>query len=121
MISIRGIAWPFTFTNGQVETSEGEQHLKESILQILGTARGEYLFMPEFGCGIHERVFDPINVAVLVGSDARAAIARWDPRVEVLAVNADLAEAAEGVLNIEMEVRQKRTGSSFGLQTVIRR
>lgn len=118
---IRGIRWPFAFANGSVATSSNEQHLRESVLQILGTAPGEYLFVPMFGCGLHERVFDPVNVSALVATDARAAINRWEPRVEVVTVRADLAEAAEGVLNVELEVQQKRTGNTFAFQTMIRR
>ena len=34
-------------------------HVRQAIRMILGTAPGERVMRPEFGCGIHDLVFAP--------------------------------------------------------------
>ena len=50
---------------------------------------------PEFGCGVHDFVFDSID-ANTIGSMEEAirdALVRWEPRIEVRAVSFDLQQA----------------------------
>jgi len=89
-MNITGIKYPFQFHRGRVALSQNGQHLKESIMQIIGTAKGEYLMMPSFGSGVHRRVFDPVNVVALVDGDIREAVRIWEPRVEIVKVEANI-------------------------------
>ena len=53
---------------------------------ILGTAPGERPMRPEFGCGIHDYVFESVD-AYLVGRlelEVRRALDRWEPRIDVV-------------------------------------
>ena len=50
---------------------------------------------PEFGCGVHDFVFDSID-ANTIGSMEQAirdALVRWEPRIEVQRVNFDSSDA----------------------------
>ncbi len=84
--TIQGFASPFRFVNGRVAASSGETHIQHNIMRIIGTATGEMPFRPDFGCDIHRRVFDPINAAALADGDIRAAVAKWEPRAEIIEV-----------------------------------
>jgi phage baseplate assembly protein W len=71
---------------------------------ILGTAPGERPMRPEFGCGVHDFVFDSID-ANTVGrmEDAiRVALERWEPRIEVQSVGFDLSQSGSGLLTIDI-------------------
>jgi phage baseplate assembly protein W len=53
---------------------------------------------PEFGCGIHDYVFESVD-AYLVGrlaQEVRQALDRWEPRVDVLEVELSIEPNAEG-------------------------
>lgn len=49
---------------GRTATSEGDEHLRDLIEQVLFTAPGERVMRPEFGTGLLSLVFEP-NGSVL--------------------------------------------------------
>lgn len=58
---------------------------------ILMTRPGERPMRPEFGCRIHELVFDPNDAATsgLARRYVQEALMRWEPRIQVLKITAD--------------------------------
>ena len=61
-----GLAFPVgTDERGRVEFADGVTDIEQSIRIILGTAKGERVMRPEFGCGIHEYVFETIDATTL--------------------------------------------------------
>jgi hypothetical protein len=42
---------------GRLAMATDEESVRQSILIILSTAKGERLMRPDFGCGLHEYVF----------------------------------------------------------------
>src|SRR5262249_49670822 len=58
----------------------------------------------EFGCGIHNYIFESIDGYALgrIELEIREALDRWEPRVEVLDVDVDLSRAGDGVLLIDI-------------------
>ena len=67
----RGWAFPLRLDSaGSFVLSGGEQEIEEAIRLILGTCYGERPQRPEYGCGIHDLVFDTVNAA-LAGKVAR--------------------------------------------------
>jgi len=109
----RGWAYPVQIDprTGGVKASAYEQDIRESIMIILGTARGERVMRPDFGCGIHDLVFEVIDVATLTRVEAAVldAMRRYEARIEVVGVRVDPLYAADGKLLIEMEYRVRRT------------
>lgn len=53
------VAFPFAVVDGQVKASGGDEALRGRIVQVLFTAPGERVDLPEFGCGLLNLVFEP--------------------------------------------------------------
>lgn len=110
-----GEGWAFpvsTDSRGDIEVSTAEDDIRESIRIILGTAKGERLMRPDFGCDIHDHVFSAVTPATLnlIESSVREALVRWEPRIDVESIDADTAENPNEVL-IEIEYRVRTTNS----------
>ena len=105
---IAGIKWPLTFVNGRVAVSRGEQHIRESILQIIGMNKGEHLMKPTLGSDINRRVFDTMDVAIMSRLDVEEAIEEWEPRVDLVGVRGSQSPTGEVEILIEYIVRQSQ-------------
>jgi uncharacterized protein len=93
----KGLKYPFRFqsvsggTEVSTATSREHDHIRESILQILGTRPGERLMNPEFGSKLHDLVFEQ-NDEVLKGLIRHYvidAIKKWEKRVVITGVTFD--------------------------------
>jgi uncharacterized protein len=107
-----GIAFPLRVDRlGGLAMSSGNSDVQEAIDVILGTAQGERPMRPEFGCGIHNHVFDTIDAYTLgkIQYEIREALDRWEPRIDVLDVAPDLSRVDEGVLIIDISYRLRAT------------
>jgi phage baseplate assembly protein W len=98
-------------------TTSGEEAIRQSIWMILGTTRGERVMRPDFGCDIHELVFD-VHDAETVGAvceSVREALTQWEPRIDVLDVYAvpDTREPNRVLIEINYQVRS--SNSRFNL------
>lgn len=117
----QGVGWAYPVridaTTGAIAFSRHEVDIRESIRIILATARGERVMRPDFGCGIHDLVYDVIDVAMLtrVETEVRESITRYEPRVELIGVKADPFEAADGRLLVEVDYRIRQTNQSDNL------
>ena len=112
-----GIAFPLRVEQGQVVMNSLEEHVRQSILLILQTAKGDRVMHPDFGSGLRNLVFAPITATTtaLVGHEVKDALIRFEPRIDVLdvAVTADAKE--QGLLLINIEYRVRRTDTLFNL------
>ena len=109
----KGWSFPFNFnqSNGSVLFSTGLENIRQNILIILGTRPGERQMLPKFGCKIHDLLFAPNNQSTTstAATYVREAIHAWEPRVEVLSVEASLATT--GSIKISMSYRVRATSS----------
>lgn len=103
--------------NGKIVMSRYEEDIQESILIILGTSKGERVMRPDFGCGIHDMVFVPINTATVtsVKSTVTKALTRWEPRIELINVHVSDERSYEGKLLISIDYRVRVTNNQFNL------
>ena len=90
---IIGVGWAFPVALdpcGRVELARGERDIEQAIQIILLTPPGQRLRRPEFGCQIHDLLFAPndATTAGLAEYYVQEALARWEPRIRVLAVRA---------------------------------
>jgi phage baseplate assembly protein W len=110
-----GLAFPLRVdARGGLALSHEDDDVREAIQVILGTAPGERPMRPEFGCGIHDHVFESVD-AYLVGRiehEVRVALDRWEPRIEVLTVEMSVERTTRGgvldevvVIDIEYKLR----------------
>ncbi|MCX6581399.1 MAG: GPW/gp25 family protein [Candidatus Aminicenantes bacterium] len=118
--SFLGIGWAFPVqvdTGGRVVMSQYEKDIKEAILIILGTAKGERVMRPDFGCGIHDYVFSVINTdtLTLVEASVREALTVWEPRIELIGVTVSADKASEGKLMINIDYKVRTTNNRFNL------
>jgi len=104
----RGWAFPVGVDSaGDVRTAAGERTVEQSIRLIIGTAKGERVMRPDFGCGIHEYVFDTVdaNTLALVETTVEEALVEFEPRIAVEDVSTSTEDLSEGVLLIEVDYR----------------
>lgn len=120
--SFLGSGWDFfklTLTEkAGVERSAEDESIRQAIWIILGTAPGERIMRPDFGCRLHELVFAVPTTAVLgqIAAEIRHALAMWEPRVDVLDVRAGFTpDAPDGEIRVEISYRTRRTNNLFNL------
>jgi phage baseplate assembly protein W len=102
---------------GGMALSQYEEKIRESIIIILGTAKGERVMRPDFGCGIHDLVFSVVNSSTLtlIESAVNEALVLWEPRIEVLSVRISKERLKDAILDIIIDYRVRRTNSEFNL------
>ncbi len=101
-----GLAFPLGVdARGGIALVKEEADVDQALAFILGTAPGERPMRPEFGCGIHEYVFAPIDggTAGRVAYEVRESLTRWEPRIRIESVRVYPApDLGGGTLMIEI-------------------
>jgi phage baseplate assembly protein W len=113
-----GLSFPFRVDHrGGLGLATGEEDIDQAIGLILGTAPGERSMRPEFGCDVHDLVFETIDAATVGRIDAavRAALDRWEPRIAVEQIDFDLSRTREGRLDIVIGYRVRVTNHKRNL------
>ena len=113
-----GLAFPLQVDRrGGIALARDEQDIDQAIQLILGTAPGERPMRPEFGCGVHDFVFDTIDAGTVarMETEIRAALDRWEPRIEVRSVDFDVTHAVEGLLTIDIGFTVRATNTDRNL------
>ena len=107
-----GIGFPLRVdARGALKLVSDDEDVREAIVLILSTAPGERPMRPEFGCGVHDYVFDTIDATTVAQMEAevRDALDHWEPRIDVMDIRFDLERASEGVVAIELDYRLRAT------------
>ncbi len=114
-----GVGFPIDVDEeGVIATAKFEASVRQSIWLILGTAKGERVMRPNFGCDIYNLVFE-MNTASTAGQISQAvrdALLKLEPRIDVIGVTATPQSDSEGeklLINIDYEVRA--TNNVFNL------
>jgi phage baseplate assembly protein W len=71
---------PFSLDqHGQVALADDAQHVRQMIMQVLFTAQGERVNLPDFGCGLDALVFETASSEMVGIKQAmiRGALLRW--------------------------------------------
>lgn len=95
----------------------GPEKIRQAIWIVLSTAPGERQMRPGFGCGIHDLVFQPNTVGVrgLVQVKVREALARWEPRIDVLDVRVAAPPEQPNVMTVDIDYRIRGNNAVFNL------
>jgi len=99
---------------GDVALKREDQAVKQSVLNILLTKRGERPFDPLFGTNITAQLFenfDPI-VETLLDDQIRTSLKNYEPRVEVLSVNVNSSpdrNALDVSVSVEIQSPERPT------------
>ena len=115
-----GVGWKFppSLDNTKnIRISKYEEDIKEAIKIILGTAKGERVMRPDFGCGIHEHVFDIVNVSTIGQIKLKVfdALEKWEPRIIVSEVTVSTEKVDVGQLLINVNYLVRTTNNQFNL------
>jgi uncharacterized protein len=119
MSDFLGVGWtlPVSLADGQIVAAREEECVRQSIWMILSTSPGERIMRPDFGCGIHDRVF-AANSAGNIGETVNAvylALIRWEARIDLLNVDAAVDPQQPNRLLIQIDYRVRTTNNRFNL------
>ena len=64
---------------GSISGSGGDEAIRGKIIQVLFTAPGERVNLPEFGCGLFNLVFEPNDTVLAAATEFTVgqALSRW--------------------------------------------
>jgi uncharacterized protein len=115
-----GRGWAFPIrpgADGRLRLTQQEEAVRNSIFLILSTAPGERLMRTEFGCGIHDLVFQA-NTAGLRGTvrnRVQESLVRWEPRIDVLEVRVETDPQAAHHLLVRVDYRIRANNALYNL------
>ncbi len=119
--SFLGTGWSFPTGPAPGATSiswvSDEDKVRQSIWIVLSTAPGERLMQAAFGCGMQARVFDNLDDAGigLVLADVASALATWEPRIDVVGLDAKIDPREANRLLISIDYVVRKINSRFNL------
>jgi uncharacterized protein len=102
----KGLRFPVSVNlNGGVSSSVLEENVRQCIFIILGTAPGERIARPDFGCRIHDLMFAPNNMitAGLAEVYCEEAIYKFEPRVQSVVCRAQPNADEPNRLDVRIE------------------
>jgi hypothetical protein len=96
---------------GGIEMVDGESSVRQSILLLMSTRPGERVMRPDYGCDLQQLAFSPNDdtTAGLAVHYVRQALARWEPRIDVLAIDASPNTQEPGRLDLVLDYRVRAT------------
>jgi len=104
-------------TTGAVSTVAGDESIRQAIVLLLGTRPGERLMRPQYGSHLHRLLFSPNDhtTAGLAIHYVRQAVQRWEPRVEIV----DLDAGADPLVPTRLDIRLRyRVRASLAVEQV---
>lgn len=102
----RGWSFPPTFSRGAygVDLVDDEEDIRQSLIILLSTTKGERIMQPDYGANMEELLFEPLTVSLAKRMSARIekAILFFEPRINVDDVNFNL-DAENGRVEIRID------------------
>ena len=118
--SFLGCGWAFPVARSradEVAMIEDEEDVRQAILLILETTKGERVMRPDFGCGLRRLVFQPMSAALktLVRKEVEDALVAWEPRIDVERVTVAEHRSVRGGLLIDIRYNVRATNTFYNL------
>lgn len=112
-----GVGWAFPVgldDAGATVVRQYEDDVKEACKIILGTALGERVMRPDFGCAAHELLFEPADAGLpgKIEFYVSQALKKWEPRISIKLVKAVL-EKERVLVDVEYVVLATNTEDNF--------
>ncbi len=111
----KGWGFPPTFGNqGQtVEMLSAFDDVESSLRILIGTATGERVMQPDFGCNMEELIFEPLDATMktYMKDKVFTAILYHEPRIDLLDVIFHDEQEREGMILIEIIYSVRGTNS----------
>jgi phage baseplate assembly protein W len=113
-----GTRFPMTLdaTTRGLARAAFDESVRQSILVILGTAKGERVMRPDFGCGIHDLVFANPSATTIgrIVREVHESLLRLEPRIDVTRVDVTPGDTSN-VLVIDIAYEVRATNTAFNL------
>ncbi len=109
-----GISFPMQVDAlGGTELSEDDANIRQCMTLILGTAPGERLFRPDFGCAIHDILFEPNTMltAAKIEYEVKRSLQTFEPRITDIEVVAKPDDDEPSRMNVSISYVIKKTNS----------
>lgn len=108
--------------NGRIELVEEEASVRQAILLLLSTVPGERVMRPDYGCALERLTFQPNDdtTAGLALHYVRKALDRWEPRIDVLRLDAERGPGDPTRLDLRLEYRVRSTQREARLLVPVR-
>ncbi len=101
--------FPFAVNEaGRISATGGDEAIRGKIIQVLFTAPGERVNLPEFGCGLFNLVFEPSNDILKAAMEFTVgqALTRW-LRDDILVDGVSVQSSGENV-TVEIAYTKRR-------------
>jgi uncharacterized protein len=99
---------------GAIDLVADAEAVRQSILMLVSTRPGERVMRPEYGCHLFRLAFAPndATTAGLAIHYVRRALQRWEPRVDVLRLDAGPHPQQDGRMDIDLQYRLRASARS---------
>ena len=96
-----------------VVMAAGLADIEQSLHILLTTRLGERIMAPDFGCDVHDSVFEPLDATLeaRLKDLVQTAILYYEPRIDPLDVTARQPPETPGLLLLTVEFRVRSTNS----------
>ena len=103
---------------GGIAMIDADASIRQAVLLLLSTRPGERVMRPDYGCNLHRLIFsvNDNTTAGLAIHYVRRALERWEPRIDILDLDASANEQDPARLDIRLEYRAKTTRSRATLR-----
>jgi phage baseplate assembly protein W len=103
--------------HARLAMASDDLNVRQSIEIILATSKGERAMRPDFGCDLNRLLFGPntATTQALAAFEVTQALKSWEPRIELLDVDAQPGGDDGGLLLINVEYRVRSTDNRFNL------
>ena len=92
------------------------QDIEQSLGILLRTRPGERVMRPDYGCGLEDMLFEPVNTSLItyIKELISKAILYYEPRIQLRNINIlEDENLLEGRVIIELDVLVRSTNSRF--------
>lgn len=107
-----GLCFPIAIdSSGSTAVSSDDANIRQCMMIILGTAPGERIKRPTFGCAIHDILFEPNTqvTASKVEYEVKKSIVEFEPRVSNVEVVAKADENEPSRMNVTVYYTIRKT------------
>jgi phage baseplate assembly protein W len=96
---------------GGIEMVADRESVRQAILLLLSTVRGERVMRPTYGCDLHKLAFMPNDTTThgMAIHYVRQALERWERRIDILRIDAHASDERAELLEIVLDYRVRRT------------
>ncbi len=107
---------------GGLAMVEDHASIRQAVLLLLSTRPGERIMRPDYGCELYRLIFAPNDgtTAGLAIHYVRRALERWEPRIDILHIDANRNSAQAELLDVLLVYRVRATQVRETLQFSLR-